>query len=447
MTGMSGIRLALTLGLALSLLVGAGTIVATPASPAPATTRDTSAASEPNMEPWPSEDALATEVSRYPGRDDPNNVTIALAARWGYLNDPAVIALAGRWQFNSTNTGGEFVGEWRLVNGRVVGTLHGRFTLPADGHGEFRGVWSLATARIGGALWGDWVRINATNGYFDGQWNMTGTSRGGALSGGWVQLRADGGGFRGRAIDAPTMDAVSWDGTLTTTDGAIRVVRPVRFERDDHVLPRTNRSSVDWVSTTTTNWDGIIFLLRLPRADPGLNVTLATPLASFTWSLRELAGLRVRETVDPAGHEIQVAGFVLGGPPATEYVRVQIGMRWGNLSSADGADALARDVTSWDGFAQITSGGLADVQAVSFERGDAILPRDNRVTVVWTSSTTTGWDGVRLVALVPLSQVDSTYFTVHAGPFTHVFSLRDLPGDHTFDAGNGGQVEVLATRA
>ena len=115
MTGMSGIRLALTLGLALSLLVGAGTIVATPASPAPATTRDTSAASEPNMEPWPSEDALATEVSRYPGRDDPNNVTIALAARWGYLNDPAVIALAGRWQFNSANTCGEFVGEWRLV--------------------------------------------------------------------------------------------------------------------------------------------------------------------------------------------------------------------------------------------------------------------------------------------------------------------------------------------
>ena len=150
--------------------------------------------------------------------------------------------------------------------------------------------------------------------------------------------------------------------------------------------------------------------------------------------------------MDSAGHEIEVLGFVIRPPPTVDFARIQIGMRWGNLSSTDGADSAAGDVTSWDGFAEITSGGLAIERVLSFERGDAVLPRDNRVTVVWQSSTTSGWDGLVLVAYVSLSHLDDTYFTLHAGSFTHVFTLRELPGDHVFDAGGGNQVEVRAVR-
>jgi hypothetical protein len=85
-------------------------------------------------------------------------------------------------------------------------------------------------------------------------------------------------------------------------------------------------------------------------------------------------------------------------------------------------------------------------QVVSFERGDSVLPRDNRLSVVWHSTTTDGWDGIVIVALVPLAHTDGMYFTIHAGAFTHVFTLRELPGDHVFDAGNGNQVEVRAVR-
>ena len=85
-------------------------------------------------------------------------------------------------------------------------------------------------------------------------------------------------------------------------------------------------------------------------------------------------------------------------------------------------------------------------RVLSFERGDAVLPRDNRVTVEWDSATTTGWDGLAVVAYLPLDYVDDTYFTLHAGSFTHVFTLRELIGDHTFDAGGGNQVEVRAVR-
>ena len=435
---------ALTLGLALALIAGGTAIVATTAAPAPAVTQELG--TDMSTEPWPSADALSSELVREFPQDDPGNVTIALAARWGYLDDPAVWAMAGRWQFNDTGTGGVFAGEWRLVSRRIGGTVQGRFALPADGRGQFRGTWDFAAGREGGALWGSWIRLNDTHGIFEGAWNFTDGRDGGALAGDWIQLTRDAGGFHGAAVAAPSIAPTDWDGSLHTTNGTVRVVRTVRFERNDEILPRTDRQTVAWNSTTTVNWDGIIFVLRIPRGDPGATVSLHTAQIGFDWTVRELAGLHVRQTVDRAGHEIEVAAFILGRPPTTEYARIEIGMRWGNLSSADGADPIAPDMTSWNGFAQITYGGLFEERVLSFERGDEILPRDNRATIVWHSTTSSGWDGLVVVALVPLSHAEDTYFTVHAGSFTHVFTLGELPGDHVFEAGNGGQVEVHAVR-
>src|SRR3990172_1898567 len=39
-------------------------------------------------------------------------VTIGLAVRWGYLDDPAVLGMEGRWRWNETGTGGGFHGHW-----------------------------------------------------------------------------------------------------------------------------------------------------------------------------------------------------------------------------------------------------------------------------------------------------------------------------------------------
>ena len=439
-----GIAWALAIVGAMCMITGAAAIVGSSAASAPAGTQDVGLAADYTVEPWPSVDALASDVARDLPQDDAGNVTIILAARWGYLSDPFA-ALLGRWQFNDTRTGGGFQGQWRVPGTRIAGELEGRFTLPPSGNGEFHGRWTFGS-RPGGFLAGDWTRVDDTHGTFLGRWNFTDGRPGGAVGGRWVRLGDPGGAFRGYAIQGSTFDPVDWDGFLKTTNGTVQVLRTVRFERGDEILPRTDRQSVRWNSTTTVNWDGIIFALRVPRGDPGVTVTLNATQAQFSWNVTQLARLHVRERVDRAGHEIEVAAFALERHTGAGYARIQIGIRWGNLSSPDGADDLARTSMTWDGFAQITTGGLIVERTLSFERGDSLLPRNNRLTVVWQSTTTSGWDGIVMVGLVPLDHAGGTYFTVHAGGFTHVFTLGDLPGDHTFDAGNGNQVEVRAVR-
>ena len=51
-----------------------------------------------------------------------------------------------------------------------------------------------------------------------------------------------------------------------------------------------------------------------------------------------------------------------------------------------------------------------------------------------------------LGAVVPVAVLNDTYVTLHAGSFTHVFTIAELVGDHMFDAGNGNQVEVHAVK-
>jgi len=122
---------------------------------------------------------------------------------------------------------------------------------------------------------------------------------------------------------------------------------------------------------------------------------------------------------------------------------MKILLRWGHLGT-NGTDAWDPNATPWTGFAQTTVGGLEVREVLSFERGDHLLPRENRVTVQWESHTSTGWDGLVLALVIPRDAGPRTYFTVHAGRFTHVFAWGDLPGDHVFDLGGGNQLQVRA---
>jgi len=184
--------------------------------------------------------------------------------------------------------------------------------------------------------------------------------------------------------------------------------------------------------------------IHVPR-DRAANVTLHTDQIEFTWSARELNGLHLRRPVDRLGHEIEVRAFLMERHEDRDAARIVIGLRWGHLDTR-GEDRDG-DAKSWDGGARISLGGLGVRGTISFERGDRILREDSRQGVRWMSNTTTGWDGVLLVALVPLDHIADVTFTVHVGEFDHTWTLRELLGRHTYDFDDGTSLEVRAMRA
>jgi len=395
-------------------------------------------------------DASVFEMCRCGNRSE--LVTIGLAVRWGYLDDPAVLGMEGRWRWNEIGTGGGFQGQWHGRERDVGGFFQGRFELGEDGHGRFHGEWNFSSGRDGGYLAGSWDSVDRGHGTFDGRWNLTDGRPGGALAGAWEALSEDGGGMRGRMIHAPTMDMVAWDGFLQVTAGAVEVRQLVRWETggerrfggDDQILRRDNRTIVAWLSTTTVNWDGLVFAIHVPR-DQATNVTLHTDQVEFTWGVRELPGLHLRKPVDRLGHEIEVRGFVVKDHERREVANVAIGFRWGHLDTR-GMDRDG-DAKSWDGGAKISAGALGVRGTLSFERGDHVPPREDRQLVRWESETTTGWDGIVLVAFVPHGDVGNVTFTLRAGGFEHTWTLRELMGRHTFDFDDGTSLEVRAMRA
>lgn len=436
---------ALMLGFALTVTAGPASFVATTDGPSVPGTQDT--ANDLPVDP-------AVGDWDIPDHRDGDTVTIGLMVRWGYI-DATVAHFEGRWRWNDDRSGGAFLGHWKVADGRAHGAMQGRFALPDDGQGRFAGTWNTSGSDVDGHLAGAWVRTDRGHGMMRGMWNFSDGRPGGVLAGGWAAVSEDGGGFRGLAIDKPTMDPTIWDGGLRVSEGAVHVVKTLRFETcgdrrhggDDHILPRDNRQTVRWQSTTTVNWDGILFAIRVPKTDPAPTVTLRTEQASFEWSADELLGLHIREQVDRAGHEIEVRGFAIDRDhrcDCRDVAKLVIGMRWGTF----GDHGYDRDVdprATWDGSAAISDGGLGVVKVLSFERGDHLLRTDSRQTVAWESTTTTGWDGLVLVAVVPLDRVDDATFTLNAGTFSHTFAFTDLPGRHLFDV-DGYQVEVRAMR-
>jgi hypothetical protein len=382
----------------------------------------------------------------------PDTITIGLAVRWGYLDDAAAFGLEGRWRWNEDRTGGGFAGLWRQREGERNGSFHGRFALGDDGHGRFHGEWNFSTGRDGGFLSGAWVRVDRAHGVFDGRWNFTDGRPGGVLAGAWAVLSEQGGTLRGRAIHVPSMDPVDWDGFLQVSGGAVELKRTVRWETggdrrhgtDDQVLRRHDRALVEWLSTTTVDWDGLVFAIRVPRERPIANVTLHTDQIEFTWSAREIPGLHVRQPVDRLGHEIEVRGFLLERHDGRDLARIGVGLRWGHLDTR-GEDRDG-DAKAWDGGARISAGGMGVGMVLSFERGDRVLPREDRQVVRWESRTTTGWDGLILWALVPLHEVENATFSLRAGGFEHTWTLPELAGHHVFPFDDGTALEVRAIR-
>ncbi len=77
----------------------------------------------------------------------------------------------------------------------------------------------------------------------------------------------------------PGTPVTDWSGAVSTNVGALRVIRAIRFEQNDSVLPRTSPQSVEFNSHTTVHNDGLrLRLIRrttpLTDAAPALNIMM-----------------------------------------------------------------------------------------------------------------------------------------------------------------------------
>jgi hypothetical protein len=100
----------------------------------------------------------------------------------------------------------------------------------------------------------------------------------------------------GRAIPRPA-PVLPWGGTLTIDRGALRVLRTIRFDRGDFIVPRTDPRAVAWRSRTAGHLDGIQVRVVGP---PDATLRFATEPTNQEWRLSELAGLH---RIYPAGDE------------------------------------------------------------------------------------------------------------------------------------------------
>ncbi len=203
--------------------------------------------------------ALMDFGAQQPNPDGSMPLAIGLAARWGFLDDPAMASLGGRWHLVD-NTSGAFAGVWQAFGKRAQGQLWGGFDIARDGqHGALAGKWQADGGVAGGYLSGLWQRMDGKpGGTFWGRWNFTGGRPGGVFNGMWHAVERGKGEFKGMAIKAPTMDMVPWDGFVKVSEGGVKLVREVRFEHggdyrqggDDLVYRQRERQTLGWRSST-----------------------------------------------------------------------------------------------------------------------------------------------------------------------------------------------------
>ena len=120
-------------------------------------------------------------------------------------------------------------------------------------------------------------------------------------------------------VTADSWGFTPWNGFIEVTKGAVGLKTVLNWEKggnyregnDDFVYPRNNKLTIEWRSSTTYDWDGIVVQMCLPieRGMPLPHVTIHTDQWSQVYSLDELRGLDETYKVDDLGHEIQVVAW------------------------------------------------------------------------------------------------------------------------------------------
>lgn len=119
--------------------------------------------------------------------------------------------------------------------------------------------------------------------------------------------------------------SVDWSGSISVTGGGIGVARVIAFERPfDHLLPRTNRQTVAFVSHTRPHYDGLVLVVReatgrVPATAGSL--TFATGPLTQTWSFEELRRANLVIPVDDLGNAVSITGIVRGDSCPSGFTR------------------------------------------------------------------------------------------------------------------------------
>jgi hypothetical protein len=71
--------------------------------------------------------------------------------------------------------------------------------------------------------------------------------------------------------DSTITKETDWSGSLRVEPGVILLKQTIRFEIEDYILPRTERSLLEWVSHTNPHYDGV--LVKIVACPPKLSVT------------------------------------------------------------------------------------------------------------------------------------------------------------------------------
>jgi len=131
----------------------------------------------------------------------------------------------------------------------------------------------------------------------------------------------------GQLDSQPSSDAAApstgldWSGSLKVTGGVLALKRTILFEWPaDHLLPRSDRQSLSWVSHTGPHFDGLL-LCVLQRPDttgsyPEGSISFDSGPYSTTIDLADLDGLDRTESVDDQGNAISFEGKTLSDCPA-----------------------------------------------------------------------------------------------------------------------------------
>lgn len=111
-------------------------------------------------------------------------------------------------------------------------------------------------------------------------------------------------------------DPVDWSGNLTVNRGGVVLRSTIAFEPEDYVLgPRIDRTTIEWVSHTTTSFDGlrIVVIQPLPAGeDGGLDsLTIVAGTHSWTFLVNNLVDLDFTEAIDEAGNKFSIQAVLI----------------------------------------------------------------------------------------------------------------------------------------
>ncbi|MFT5434905.1 MAG: hypothetical protein ACI9OJ_005621 [Myxococcota bacterium] len=179
-------------------------------------------------------------------------------------------------------------------------------------------------------------------------------------------------GQRSLTADTPP---TNWDGAVSTSRGALRVVRTIRFETNDNLLPRTSPQSVEFVSTTGPHHDGLRLRLMVPRSpavDAAGSISIALgSLPVITIPHERLTHLVNARKVDDLGNGVSIVAF-----RHRDCARGMVAGHWRRLNARGGV--MAGKVVSKSGETEGRLRGIWGTRKDGSRRFFGVMTRDGK---------------------------------------------------------------------